>query len=198
MARLNSSPIRQYRGTTAQHANYTGPSGELTVDTEKNTVVVQDGVTAGGHPMARDVDVVHLTGDEAITGVKTFGEVHNTMTSDPSDTEVVNVGYLKDRGLMSYDMPLYFDTNNGEYEWGAVHAFVPMNVTTVQLLAIEADGSGTSALTLTMAYDIGTSSSMTITSTATDCSAYAGRAVVFSVSGTSDQTEIAALLRFDY
>lgn len=52
MARNNPVAIQQYRGTTAQHAAYTGPVGELTVDTDKNVVVVQDGVTAGGHPMA--------------------------------------------------------------------------------------------------------------------------------------------------
>lgn len=52
MARNNSSPIQQFRGTTAQHATYTGLPGELTVDTDKNVVVVHDGVTAGGHPMA--------------------------------------------------------------------------------------------------------------------------------------------------
>ena len=51
MARNNSSPVQQFRGTTAQHATYTGLPGELTVDTDKNVVVVHDGVTAGGHPM---------------------------------------------------------------------------------------------------------------------------------------------------
>lgn len=72
MARLNGSPVRQFRGTTAQHANYTGPSGELTVDTSKNAVVVQDGATKGGHPAAVDAKVVHNTGDESISGFKTF------------------------------------------------------------------------------------------------------------------------------
>ena len=55
MARNNSSPVQQFRGTTAQHAKYTGRPGELTVDTDKNVVVVHDGVTAGGHPMASSV-----------------------------------------------------------------------------------------------------------------------------------------------
>lgn len=55
MARNNSSPVQQFRGTTAQHATYTGLPGELTIDTDKNVVVVHDGVTAGGHPMASSV-----------------------------------------------------------------------------------------------------------------------------------------------
>lgn len=53
MARNNFSPVQQFRGTTAQHETYTGLPGELTVDTDKNVVVVHDGVTAGGVPMAR-------------------------------------------------------------------------------------------------------------------------------------------------
>ena len=53
MARNNFSPVQQFRGTTAQHNTYTGLPGELTVDTDKNVVVVHDGVTAGGVPMAR-------------------------------------------------------------------------------------------------------------------------------------------------
>ena len=74
MARLNPSPIRMYRGTTAQHSAYAGPIGELTVDTDKNTVVVQNG-TQGGVPLAKDAEVVHKKGVETINGNKTFNSV---------------------------------------------------------------------------------------------------------------------------
>lgn len=53
-------PIQLYRGTTQQHSDYAGPVGEITVDTEKYTVVVQNGVT-GGVPLAREDTVVSLT-----------------------------------------------------------------------------------------------------------------------------------------
>lgn len=39
------------RGTTVQHATFTGALGEITVDTTKKTLVVHDGVTAGGAAM---------------------------------------------------------------------------------------------------------------------------------------------------
>lgn len=42
------------RGTTAEHANFTGAIGEVTVDTDKEVVVVHDGTTAGGFPVARE------------------------------------------------------------------------------------------------------------------------------------------------
>jgi hypothetical protein len=38
------------RGTTAQTATFTGASGEVTVDTTQNVIVVHDNVTAGGWP----------------------------------------------------------------------------------------------------------------------------------------------------
>lgn len=45
--------FQRRRGTTAQHASFTGLLAELTVDTDKDTVVVHDGSTAGGFPLAR-------------------------------------------------------------------------------------------------------------------------------------------------
>ncbi|WP_265518977.1 hypothetical protein [Nitratireductor luteus] len=47
-----STQIQRRRGTTAQHATFTGALGEITIDTDKNVPVVHDGVTAGGHPLA--------------------------------------------------------------------------------------------------------------------------------------------------
>ena len=42
------------RGTTVEHETFTGEDGELTVDSTKETVVVHDGTTVGGHPLARE------------------------------------------------------------------------------------------------------------------------------------------------
>lgn len=45
--------VQRRRGTTAQHATFTGVVGEITIDTDKNVVVVHDGSTAGGFPLAK-------------------------------------------------------------------------------------------------------------------------------------------------
>jgi len=42
------------RGTTVEHETFTGEDGELTVDSTKDTVVVHDNTTVGGHPLARE------------------------------------------------------------------------------------------------------------------------------------------------
>lgn len=49
-----SFAFQRRRGTTTQHASFTGLAGELTVDTTKKTVVVHDGSTAGGVPLAKE------------------------------------------------------------------------------------------------------------------------------------------------
>ena len=49
-----STAIQRRRGTTAQHATFTGLAGETTVDTDKNTVVVHNGSTAGGFPLLKE------------------------------------------------------------------------------------------------------------------------------------------------
>ena len=61
MSRNTKHPIQFYRGTTAQHSGYTGPAGECTVDTTKNTLVVHDGVKSGGYPLVKEDHPV--TGD---------------------------------------------------------------------------------------------------------------------------------------
>lgn len=45
-----TTAIKRRRGTTAQHATFTGLDGEVTIDTTKKVVVVHDGVTPGGFP----------------------------------------------------------------------------------------------------------------------------------------------------
>ena len=77
MARKTPDAIQQYRGTTAQHAAYTGKIGELTVDTDKKVVVVHDGVTAGGVPMAREDR--KIKGD---THLKVNSGTEGTLASD--------------------------------------------------------------------------------------------------------------------
>jgi len=49
-----ATQLKLRKGTTAQHASFTGAEAEVTVDTTKDTLVVHDGVTAGGFPLAKE------------------------------------------------------------------------------------------------------------------------------------------------
>lgn len=51
------------RGTTAQHAGYTGALSEATYDSDKKTLVIHDGVTPGGNPLATEADVTAQLAD---------------------------------------------------------------------------------------------------------------------------------------
>jgi hypothetical protein len=51
-----STAVQLRRGTTSQHSSFTGAVGEVTVDTTKDTVVVHDGTTVGGHPLVKESD----------------------------------------------------------------------------------------------------------------------------------------------
>jgi hypothetical protein len=61
------------RGTTAEHASFTGLQGEVTVNTTTNSAVVHDGVTVGGHALAKqvDVDLKALAASPSTTGTLT-------------------------------------------------------------------------------------------------------------------------------
>ena len=52
-----STAVQLRRGTTAEHAAFTGAVGEVTIDTSKDTVVVHDGALAGGHPLLKEAAI---------------------------------------------------------------------------------------------------------------------------------------------
>jgi hypothetical protein len=66
------------RGTTTEHGSFTGAAGEVTVDTDKDTVVVHDNSTAGGIPLLR-ADVNNLA-DDAVSLDKVNGGTLGTGT----------------------------------------------------------------------------------------------------------------------
>src|SRR5512138_405692 len=55
--------VQMRRGTTAEHATFTGAAGEVTVDTSKRTLVVHDGATAGGFALAQEQTLLNRTGN---------------------------------------------------------------------------------------------------------------------------------------
>ena len=65
--------LKLRRGTTTQHSSFTGAEGEVTVDTDKETLVVHDGSTAGGHPVAAE-DLANVS-SSAITGRLSSGSI---------------------------------------------------------------------------------------------------------------------------
>ena len=63
-----ATQLKLRRGTTAEHASFTGAEGEITLDTTKDTIVVHDNYTAGGRPLLRE-DLNNLA-NTSITAAK--------------------------------------------------------------------------------------------------------------------------------
>tara|TARA_R100001594_G_scaffold818_1_gene3384 strand:- start:21 stop:1097 length:1077 start_codon:yes stop_codon:yes gene_type:complete len=72
--------LKLRRGTTSQHSSFTGAEGEVTVDTTKDTVVVHDGSTAGGVPLAKESDNLSLIDEDNMST--------NSATRPPSQQSV--------------------------------------------------------------------------------------------------------------
>ena len=78
--------IQLRSGTTTEHNTFTGAVGEVTVDTTKGTLVVHDGVTDGGFPVAaranNDGTISLIKKDGTVsTTIPANGLLNNTLTS---------------------------------------------------------------------------------------------------------------------
>jgi hypothetical protein len=85
-----SKQVRFRRGTTAQHATFTGALGEVTVDTTNNVTVVHDGTTVGGVPSAREDRPRGWTRTEYFT---TVGATTWTLTGKTDLRRIVVTAY---------------------------------------------------------------------------------------------------------
>ncbi len=74
--------IQLRRGTTTAHSAFTGKVGEVTVDTDKDTLVVHDGTKAGGYPLQRaDQKISSAANADTSTKLKTARTIRTNLAS---------------------------------------------------------------------------------------------------------------------
>jgi RNase P/RNase MRP subunit p29 len=104
-----STQIQRRRGTTSEHSTFTGAAGEITIDSTKNTIVVHDGSTQGGIPLAKESALASTVGaltDVTITSVGA-GEILKY-----SGSEWVN-NTLAEAGIQPFDATIVVDADIG-------------------------------------------------------------------------------------
>jgi hypothetical protein len=92
------------RGTTSQNSAFTGAEGEIVVDTEQHKIILHDGVTVGGHPIATESFVASQI--ENASTIQSYADRNVTMP--PTST----LGQAGDHyGHVAFDVNyLYFCT----------------------------------------------------------------------------------------
>ena len=97
--------LKLRRGTTTQHGSFTGAEGEVTVDTDKETLVVHDGSTAGGHPVAAEdmanVSSASIAGRLATDSIAVGKIAAGTL---PSDVKVADANISGNLTIESADI----------------------------------------------------------------------------------------------
>jgi len=96
--------IIRRNGTTSEHSAFTGAEAEITVDTDKSTVVVHDGATTGGFPVARE-DMANVT-DPSFNTVSA-----NTVNTGQGDNEL----YEMDQNVKTTDDVVFNQVTANSY-----------------------------------------------------------------------------------
>lgn len=78
------------KGNTSQHNSFTGAIGEVTVDTDKKTIVVHDGVTQGGSPLATELSLTNLA-----NATYTSVEVDDLLDDKVNTSTITSVNLLR-------------------------------------------------------------------------------------------------------
>ena len=87
-----SKKLQLRGGTTSEHSSFTGAVREVTVDTDKDTLVVHDGSTAGGIPLAKASEIVATTLTSlSVTSTAAELNILDGVTSTTAELNVVDM-----------------------------------------------------------------------------------------------------------
>jgi len=132
------------RGTSAQNDNFTGMTGEITMDTTNKTIRVHDGETLGGFALARADEV------NAANEVEAFD-----ITSVSTDFWQTLFSTYQTNGIRSKSTQLMTVINNGTFFDDSFSDLTTLPLYTRAFLVCESDDAGYTAGEETSAFGIG-------------------------------------------
>jgi len=112
--------IQFRRGTTTQHNSFTGLLGEVTVDTDKKTLVVHDGSTTGGFPLAREGAASSASSGSFTSNVNIGGTLAVTSTASFTD-DVSITGDLDMTGHIIPSANITYDLGSPTMMWRDIY-----------------------------------------------------------------------------
>lgn len=147
--------VQLRRGTTAEHATFTGVVGEVTVDTTKDTLVVHDGSLAGGYPLARE----SALGSYAPLASPTFTGTVTTATADLLGSVRSNVTTVSASAIDCSAGNYFTKTASGALTWTFTN--VPSSRAFSLLLELTNGGTGTQTWPAAVKWPGGTAPTLT-------------------------------------
>ena len=112
-----ATAIQFRRGTTAQHSSFTGLVGEITVDTDLDTLRVHDGSTAGGTRLAKYSEVV-----AAATGDITSVVAGSGLTGGATDGDAtISLDYANIAGSLVPSANVTYDLGSLTKQWRDIY-----------------------------------------------------------------------------
>ena len=148
------------RGTTSQNNSFTGAVGEISVDTDKDTLRVHDGSTAGGF------EVVTTAATQTLTNKTIPTHAVFTAAQEFTATQNFNATTLTDASTIAWDASANQVTSvtlGGNRTLGAATNQVDGGV---YVLSVIQDGTGSRTLSFNAAYEFKDDTAPTLTTTA--------------------------------
>jgi len=171
-------------GTTSQHSTFTGAIREVTVDTDKDTLVVHDGATAGGFPLAKYSDVTaistdlvndttpQLGGNLDVNGNAFVSTSNGNITFTPNGTGKIvfnDLAYYPEASLTSSSNAVAWDSQaspNAKHTTTENTTFsAPSNATTGSFISLNIQYGGSHTIAFNTVFEFAGSTAPTFTST---------------------------------
>jgi len=157
--------LKLRRGNTSQHSSFTGAEGEVTVNTDKDTLVVHDGSTAGGHELLRTdlsnapagvIDNADISSSAAIAGTKIspdFGSQNITTTGTATCKTLLTVNSIATAATGTASEMARIDLGNSHYSSAGAEPKIKLWTNGSEHMGFGISGNQLNYITTNTSYD---------------------------------------------